>query len=177
MQFLCYEIHLDCLSFELRHAVALIAELDREVGELDAKISEVASRGPAALLRTVPGVGPTLAAVVAAEVGDPSRFASPSKLFAYAGLDATVSQSGTRAGTAGAHVSKRGSSYLRWALVQAADHARRRDPYFGDYYEAKRAQGKHHYVALIAVARKLCAVFLALMREGRPYEPAPPARR
>jgi transposase len=168
---------LDCLSFELRHAVALIAELDREVGELDAKISEVASRGPAALLRTVPGVGPTLAAVVAAEVGDPSRFASPSKLFAYAGLDATVSQSGTRAGTAGAHVSKRGSSYLRWALVQAADHARRRDPYFGDYYEAKRAQGKHHYVALIAVARKLCAVFLALMREGRPYEPAPPARR
>lgn len=167
---------LDCLSFELRHAVALIAELDREIAELDAKISEVASRGPAALLRTVPGVGATLAAVVAAEVGDPSRFASPGKLFAYAGLDATVSQSGASDGTAGARVSKRGSSYLRWALVQAADQARRRDPYFGDYYAAKRAQGKHHYVALTAVARKLCGVFLALMRDGRPYEPSPPAR-
>lgn len=167
---------LECLSFELKHAAALIGELDREISELEAKISEVASRGPAALLSTVPGVGPTLASTIAAEVGDPSRFASPGKLFAYAGLDATLAQSGTSAGTGGAHVSKRGSSYLRWALVQAADQARRRDPYFGDYYAAKRAQGKHHYVALIAVARKLCGVFLALMREGRPYEAAPPPR-
>lgn len=70
-------------------------------------------------------------------------------------------------------MSKRGSSYLRYTLMQAADNVRRFDPYFGDYYDAARARGKHHYVALSGVARKLCGVVLALMKEQRPYERRP----
>ena len=69
------------------------------------------------------------------------------------------------------HMSKRGSSYLREALMTAADGARRNDPYFGDYYDSLVARGKHHYVALSAVARKLCGVMLALLRDRREYEP------
>lgn len=59
--------------------------------------------------------------------------------------------------------------------MQGADRARRFDPYFGECYERKMSQGKHHYVALIAVARKLAGVCLALMKEGRDWSPEPPA--
>ena len=70
-------------------------------------------------------------------------------------------------------MSKRGSSYLRFALMLSADAARKADPYFGDYYDALRARGKHHYVAVSGLARKLCGVILAVMKERRPYERRP----
>ena len=59
--------------------------------------------------------------------------------------------------------------------MEAADGARKHDPYFGDYYDRKKGvDKKHHYVALSGVARKLMGVILAVMKEERPYEPAPP---
>ena len=92
----------------------------------------------------------------------------------YAGMDPTRSESGETVRSDG-HMSKRGPGALRWAFMQAADCARKNDPYFGDYYDRKRGvDGKHHYVALSGVARKLMGVALAVMKEGRPYEPAPP---
>ena len=119
----------------------------------------------------MPGIGPVCAAQIAAEVGDPDRFESPRQLFAFAGMDATKAQSGQLDGESGQHMSKRGSSHLRNALMTAADRARMYDPYFGEYYEhLTKRRGKHHYVALSAVARKLCGVILALLRERRTYE-------
>ena len=60
-------------------------------------------------------------------------------------------------------------------FMTAADKARQNDPYFGDYYDhLTEHRGKHHYVALSAVARKLCGVILALLRERRMYERRPP---
>ena len=59
--------------------------------------------------------------------------------------------------------------------MQAAGCARRNDPYFGDYYDMKKGEdGKHHYVVLSGVARKLMGGALAVMKEERPYEPVPP---
>ena len=146
--------------------------MDSEIAALDAKIAEVVEGPMAELLQTIPGIGPVNAAVILAEVGDPSRFEEPSKLYAYAGIDASKSQSGKFDGTE-QHMSKRGSSYLRYALMVSADKARMRDPYFGDYYDSLRARGKHHYVAVSGVARKLCGVILAVMKEQRPYESRP----
>ena len=115
------------------------------------------------------------ASQIAAEIGDPDRFETPGQLFAYGGLDATKAQSGQLDGESGQHMSKRGSSHLRYALMTAADKARQNDPYFGDYYDhLTERRGKHHYVALSAVARKLCGVILALLRERRTYERRPP---
>ncbi|NHM16979.1 transposase [Eggerthellaceae bacterium zg-887] len=162
----------DALSFELAHVVALIGHMDSEIAALDAKIAEIVDGPMAELLQTIPGVGPVNAAVILAEVGDPNRFEDPSKLFAYAGIDASKFQSGKFDGSE-QHMSKRGSSHLRRALMYAADKARMRDPYFGDYYDSLRARGKHHYVAVSGVARKLCGVILAVMRERRPYEKRP----
>jgi transposase len=159
-------------SFELAHVIDLIDRLDREVAEVEAECAAILERTPGAVLTSVPGIGTVTAASLAAEIGDPNRFDDPSKLFAFAGMDAAVKQSG-KPNVAEVHMSKRGSSYLRYTLMQAADNVRRFDPYFGDYYDAARARGKHHYVALSGVARKLCGVVLALMKEQRPYERRP----
>ena len=91
---------------------------------------------------------------------------------AYAGLDSSTCQSGKFKGDE-QHMSKRGSAPLRNALMTAADKARMRDPYFGDYYGQMRSRGKHHYVAVSGCARKLCGVILAVLRERRPYERRP----
>ena len=101
---------------------------------------------------------------IAGEIGDPDRFETPKKLIAYAGMDASKYQSGANQDTNG-HMSKRGSSELRRALMLAADKVRIYDPYFGEYYDSMKARGKHHYVALSGVARKLAGVCLSLMRE------------
>ncbi|VEH00142.1 Transposase IS116/IS110/IS902 family [Slackia heliotrinireducens] len=162
----------DALAFELSHALELVDHLDSEIARLDEKIGELLDAETGELLESIPGVGPVNSAVIAAEIGDPDRFDDPKKLVAYAGIDASKHQSGKFDGD-GQHMSKRGSSYLRCALMTAADKARIHDPYFGDYYDSLRARGKHHYVAVSAVARKLCGVILAVLRERRPYEPRP----
>lgn len=162
----------EALAFEARHIAALIGHLDGEIGELDDEIGRLLDPEVGGLLRTIPGIGPVCAATIAAEVGDAGRFDGPGRLLAFAGLDASKSQSGGFDGD-GQHMSKRGSPYLRCALMTAADAARRHDPYFGDYYDSLRARGKHHYVAVSGCARKLCGVILAVLRERRPYEPRP----
>lgn len=159
------------LAVEAESVVRLVGLLDDEVKALDAEIAELLDPEVGAILQSVPGIGPVLSAEIAAEVGDPDRFETPKQLVAYAGMDATRAQSGQLDGESGQHMSKRGSSHLRNALMTAADGARRYDPYFGEYYEhLTKRRGKHHYVALSAVARKLCGVILALLRERRTYE-------
>ena len=103
-----------------------------------------------------------------AEIGDVRRFASPHKLVAYAGIDATVYQTGRFQATE-AHMSKRGSPYLRHALWQAASMAARYDPELKSYYEAKRQEGKHHGTAIGAVSRKLLARIYVILKDQRPY--------
>ena len=162
------------LAFELRVLVERMEFTRQQIAELEGEISRALSEAAGRHLASIPGVGPTLAALIAGEVGDARRFETPAKLVAYAGMDATRRVSGESLDSPG-HLSKRGSSYLRWALMQGADCARRYDPYFGDCYARKVSQGKHHYVALTAVARKLAGVCLALMKEGRDWSPEPPA--
>jgi transposase len=163
------------LSAEAESLTRLIGVMNEEVKELDRQIADLLDPEVGAILQSIPGVGPVCASQIAAEIGDPDRFETPGQLFAYAGLDATKAQSGQLDGESGQHMSKRGSSHLRYALMTAADKARQNDPYFGDYYDhLTEHRGKHHYVALSAVARKLCGVILALLRERRTYERRPP---
>ena len=163
----------EALCFEVASVLALVEFMDRRIADVEAKVAEVADAELYGLLQTIPGVGPVNAATIMAEIGDPERFPDPKKLFAYSGMDASVSDSGESVGRGGRHMTKRGSAYLRFALMTSADAARRADPYFGDYYDAMKARGKHHYVAVSGVARKLCGVVLAVMKERRPYERRP----
>ncbi|MBQ3339862.1 MAG: IS110 family transposase, partial [Atopobiaceae bacterium] len=117
---------------------------------------------------TIPGVGTVLGAGILGEVGDVARFASAKKLLAFAGCDPSVFESGEFVGSR-AHMSKRGSPYLRWYLWLAADRARMYDPALGAYYAKKRSEGKCHKVAVSAVVRKLVSIIYAVLRDGTPY--------
>ena len=120
-------------------------------------------------ITTIPGIGPVLGAVILSELGDISRFEDAKKLVAYAGIDAAVNQSGNFEGTE-VHMSKRGSPYLRRALYTAANVAAFHDPELSAYYQRLRQRGKHHGVAVGAVARKLCYFIFSVLSENRPYE-------
>ncbi|WP_305297534.1 IS110 family transposase [Parvibacter caecicola] len=158
-----------CLVFEFQQLVQMITFYSDKISAVDREIAELSACPERVLLSSIPGIGVYGAAVILAETGDPSRFPAAKSLMAFAGMDATVVQSGHYVGK-DAHMTKRGSSYLRYILMMCADAARRSDPYFGDYYKALRERGKHHYVAVSACARKLCGVILAVLREQRPYE-------
>ena len=145
-----------------------------QIDEVEEELAKLLDQTSGRWLLTVPGIGLALAATIAGEIGDANRFDDPHQLMAYAGMDPTKSESGETVASDG-RMSKRGPATLRWAFMQAADCVRRFDPYFGDYYAKKKGEDKkHHYVALSGVARKLMGVCLALMKEERPYEPAPP---
>ena len=158
------------LAFQLRQLLAQIEFTRGQMAELDAELARMVGGSP---VLTIPGVGTVLGAGILGEVGDVSRFASAKKLLAFAGCDPSVFESGEFVGSR-AHMSKRGSPYLRWYLWLAADMARRHDPAFGAYYAKKRSEGKCHKVAVSAVVRKLVSVIYAVLRDGTPYVcPAP----
>jgi transposase len=79
----------------------------------------------------LPGIGPVLAAVVIAEIGDISRFPSPGHLCSRARLTPRHRESDVK--VARGHITKQGSPVLRWAMVEAIQHQ-----------PAPRAQGQHH---------------------------------
>lgn len=160
------------LAFELRMILERIEFTQAQAKELEARIDDLLEQTQGKWLLTIPGIDTALAGMLAGEIGDANRFAEPKKLIAFAGMDATKKQSGESDDRG--HMSKRGSSYLRYALMQAADCARKVDPYFGDFYDRKIAEGRHHYVALSGVARKLAGVALSVMKEQRAYVPQPP---
>ena len=122
---------------------------------------------------TIPGVGPIIGAVILSEVGDISRFSSADKLAAYIGVDPSVNQSGEFQ-AAHAHMSKRGSPYLRRCIWMASQVAVQRDPMFRAYYEKKTAEGLKYMTIIGHVTRKMTAVIFAILRDHKVYEPVLP---
>lgn len=120
------------------------------------------------LLRTIPGIGITCASTLVATIGDINRFDSPEKLVAYLGLDCRVFQSGTSINGKG-YISKRGNHSLRTLLFLAAFHARRHDADLAAFFLKKRNEGKHYFVALCAVERKLIHRIYAVWKRRTPY--------
>ena len=116
----------------------------------------------------IPGMGPRMAAVIVAEIGDFRRFSSPDKLLAYAGLSPTTYQSGQLTSTY-AKMEKRGSRYLRFALFNATKYVCVWDPTFRAYLAKKRAEGKHYNVAVSHAAKKLVRLIYHLETTGETY--------
>jgi transposase len=158
----------DAFVFQLRQMLGQIAFVESQVEALDLEIAAYMERSESYIM-TIPGIGPVLGAVILSEIGSISCFDDGSKLVAFAGIDASVSQSGEFEGSH-MHMSKRGSPYLRRALYTAAIIAAFHDPELSDFYRRLRARGKHHGVAIGAVARKLCYIIHAVLNENRPYE-------
>ena len=157
-------------SLELQHTIRLIRELDKEIEEIEAAIKAIIDEMAPPIL-TIPGISYRMGAMILAEIGDFSRFDSPDKLLAYAGLSPSTYQSGKLNATgAYAHMEKRGSRYLRYALFNATKYVCIWEPSFASYLAKKRAEGKHYNVAISHVAKKLVRLFYALQTSGKAFQ-------
>ena len=148
----------------LRH----VEFLDSEIAAVERKIAREALESPELRrLLTVPGVNVICAATFLAAVGDIGRFATSRKLVGYLGLDPRVYQSGSSPVKRG-RISKQGSPAARWALVEAAWSAVQQPGPLRAFYERIRCRrgGK---IAIVAVARKLAALFWRLLTRGEDY--------
>ena len=159
----------DACSFEIKQLVNQIIFLENQAHELEVKIKDIYSKLNNHL-QSIPSIGKVTAPTILAEIGDINNFSSPSKLTAFAGLDPSENQSGNKK-SSNEKTSKRGSPYLRHALYTAAMVAANNDPIMHDYYIKKRAEGKHHYVALTGVERKLLGIIFHVLKENRDYRP------
>jgi transposase len=159
----------DSFSLQLKLLLEQIRFIEAQVSDVETEMEKILDKLNSPIT-TIPGIGTVTGSTILGEIGDISRFSNPSKLVAFSGIDASVTQSGENAGT-GHRMSKRGSPYLRKALFQAAFVASSYDPVFKAYYQKKRAEGKHHLTSLGAVARKLCYTIHAILKNNTPYEP------
>ena len=158
----------ESFTFQLKLLIEQIKFIDDQVDKCESKIKALMEKINSPIT-TIPGIGSILGAVIISEFGDISRFDKPSQLVAFAGIDATVSQSGEFEGTHNV-MSKRGSPYLRKALFQAALVASNTDHVLKAFYQKKRAEGKHHKTCIGAVARKMCNIIYAVLKNNKPYE-------
>ena len=162
-------ISMPAKSLELQHTIRLIRELDLEIAEIEREIKRLMAQIDPPILG-IPGMGFNMAAMILAEIGDFSRFDSPDKILAFSGFSPSTYQSG-KMDNAYAHMEKRGSKYLRFALYQAAKYVSYWDPIFAAYLEKKRSEGKHYNVALSHVVKKLVRLIYALQASGKAYCP------
>jgi len=160
------------------HFVAILAEVEQQIAKLDRSIGKALMdrREQAALLMSIPGVGPVATTTFLGYIGDGTRFATASQVSYYAGLvpRIDVSCDTTRLG----HITKSGNPAIRRAMIQAAWTAIRAplgNP-FKDAFEriaATRGRG----IAIVAVGRRLLELMYTLITRGEYYMYSSPAER
>ncbi len=150
-----------------------VTAVQARIAAIEAALTPLAERLPAyALLRTIPGVGPTVAAILLAEIGDIAWFTTFSQLRKLAGLDIVRVQSGQFAGQA--RISKAGRGLLRWALYQAALGVTRTAAGRARFtaFKAKRHGDRYAgFKAIVELAAKVLRVVWGVWRSGVPYDP------
>ncbi|MBI2455517.1 MAG: IS110 family transposase [candidate division NC10 bacterium] len=152
---------------------AQVTAVQARIAAIEQALTPLAERLPAyPLLRTIPGIGPTVGAILLAEIGDIAWYTKFSQLRKLAGLDIVRVQSGQFAGQA--RISKCGRGLLRWALYHAAmgmarTTAGRARP---AAFKAKR-QGDRYagFKAIVELAAKVLRVVWGVWRSGTPYDP------
>jgi transposase len=132
----------------------LLAHVGEEFTTADAAVRAEADRDAiVSVLQQVPGIGPVLGLTIRAEIGAIDRFPTPAHLASYAGVVPRVEASAGRIRYG--RITKQGSPWLRWALIEAAMHGPRRSDARGRW--ARRlALRKGALKARVAVARALC---------------------
>ena len=155
-------------SLELKHTIRLIEVLTAEIDEIETTINAIMDT-ISSPITTIPGIKNRMGAMILAEVGDFSRFDNADQILAYAGLSPTTYQSGQLTSSY-AHMEKRGSRYLRYALFNATQYVCIWDPTFKAYLARKRAEGKHYYVAISHACKKLVRVIYRMQLTGESYK-------
>jgi transposase len=144
----------------------LISELSAEISVLDAVIASLlAHHDGYHVIQALPGIGPVLAAVIVAEIGDITRFGHPARLCSWAGLTPRHRESDTKVSRG--HITKQGSPALRWALVEAIQRLPAETPVRAvkDNIIARRGSQARN-IAKVAAARYLLTCVYYAMRDG-----------
>jgi hypothetical protein len=157
-------------------ASRIVAELAAEILALKERIARIDeelgrrffARPEARILTSLPGMGPILGAEFLVAVGDVSAFESADQLAAYAGLVPAARDSGKRVGKA--RRMQGGNKTLKRVFYQSAFASLRSSPQSRAFYDRKRAEGKRHTQALIALARRKVNVVWAMLRDGTTFE-------
>jgi transposase len=146
----------------------VINTLDDEIKQLSKHLKEQAEDDEdVELLMTIPGVGYYTALLAKSEIGDINRFSDGDKLCSYAGLvPSTHASRGTiRHGS----ITKEGSRWLRWVMVEAAmTHVHKYDTAITKAYH-RIAERRGRQVATVAAARKLLMCCYAVLKNRHPY--------
>lgn len=156
--------HSAARAMELRMLLKRIDLLSEQIDEYDSQIKVIMGQIDSPIL-SIPGIGYTLGAIIIANI---SRFSSPAKLLAFAGLEPSIYQSGKFIPTSGKMV-KRGSPFLRWALLQAAGYAPNYSSTFALYRAKKIAEGKPTAVVRSHVAKKLVRIIYSLLTHSTAF--------
>lgn len=157
------------LSLELVQLIESIQHYDKQINQVQEEINllMIELNSP---ITSIPGIGSRLGAIILAEIKNIHNFKNPNQLQAFAGLDPAIYQSGQMDNTG--HMVKRGSSYLRYALIQAAKLISMYSPHFKAYLRLKISQGKHYNVAVTLVAKKLIRIIYHLLKNNQTFDEA-----
>ena len=152
------------LSIQVTHSIEQIELLDRQLEQIESEMTDIV-KSLDSVIMTIPGIGYVNGGMILGEIGDITRFTSPSKLLAFAGLDPSVYQSGNFEAKH-TRMSKRGSRALRYALINAAHNVVKNNKTFHDYYIQKMSEGRSHYNALGHCAGKLVRIIYKMLTDN-----------
>ena len=156
------------VSLHVVQLIELIELYDKQIKDIVTKISDTVDKMDTKLL-SVPGINIIACAIILGETNNFENFSSAKKLLAFAGLDPKIRQSGNF-NASSCRMSKKGSPYLRYALIFTAWNIVRHSEKFNKYYSLKRSQGKSHYNALGHVAHKLVRILFTLIKKDISYQ-------
>jgi transposase len=156
------------MGVQIRAVIPQIQLIESQLKDVEKRIAKIFNSLDS-VIGTVPGIGAINGSMILSEIGDIARFSNPAQLIAFAGLDPITRQSG-KFRAKSTRMSKRGSSTLRYALMNAAWNASLNNKTFGDYYNAKFAQKGRHYSALGHVAGKLTRVIFAMLKNDMAFD-------
>ena len=157
----------DFLEFDLENMLELYYNLNLKIKKYDDKIMTITKELDPPTL-SIKGIGYISCAGILSEFGDISRFKSADAMVAFAGIEPSISESGTESHTG--KMVKHGSGHLRYHLLNAAEMVFMHEPIFTEFYYKKRNEGKTHRVALSHVAKKLVRIIYKLESENIIFE-------
>lgn len=166
------------LDAEVAFEVGLLLDqydlLEGQIEEADRRVAGLLDGETARRLQTIPGVGPSIAATLLAEIGDIARFDDFDQLLAYAGVHPAERSSGRKGANPETawHMSKAGNAHLRAAAYRMALVGVQHNPVIAAHYARKRAAGKSKMNALGHCMRKALGIVWGVWRNGTDFDPS-----
>ena len=160
-------------AFEIEVLIGQYDLLKAQIEHADARLASLLDGDVARRLQSIPGVGPSIAATLMAEIGDIWRFDNVDQLLSYAGVHPREASSGKKGSNPETswHMAKTGNAHLRAALYRMALVGTRHNPIIAAHYERKRAAGKSKMNALGHCMSKSLSLVWGVWRGDRDFDP------